>query len=171
MTCFSCSSLNNNLIHDCTHVRSKECWFCLSSPNVESHLIISVGGNLYCALAKGPLVDDHVLLIPVEHSPSTLSLPPDCQRDLNRYQSSLRKYCKTQRKELIFFELISKRGTHANLQVRVNSLFISTHMHERQMSPLWLTIPSIFCSSLLYIKLLVQCNLCQIFLFNYSAYF
>ncbi|XP_057247376.1 zinc finger CCCH domain-containing protein 64 isoform X2 [Beta vulgaris subsp. vulgaris] len=96
--------------------RSKECWFCLSSPNVESHLIISVGGNLYCALAKGPLVDDHVLLIPVEHSPSTLSLPPDCQRDLNRYQSSLRKYCKTQRKELIFFELISKRGTHANLQ-------------------------------------------------------
>lgn len=102
--------------HGASTNRSKECWFCLSSPNVESHLIISVGENLYCALAKGPLVDDHVLLIPVEHSPSTLSLPPDGQRDLYRYQSSLRMYCKTQRKEFIFFELISKRGTHANFQ-------------------------------------------------------
>lgn len=102
--------------HSASTNRSKECWFCLSSPNVESHLIITVGENLYCALAKGPLVDDHVLLVPVEHSPSTLSLPPDCQRELYRYQSSLRMYSKTQRKEFIFFELISKRGTHANLQ-------------------------------------------------------
>ncbi|XP_021859400.1 zinc finger CCCH domain-containing protein 64 isoform X1 [Spinacia oleracea] len=102
--------------HSATTNRSKECWFCLSSPSVESHLIITVGENLYCALAKGPLVDDHVLLLPVEHSPSTLSLPPDSQSELYRYQSSLRKYSKTQRKEFIFFELISKRGTHANLQ-------------------------------------------------------
>lgn len=96
--------------------RSKECWFCLSSPNVESHLIISIGENIYCALPKGPLVDDHVLLIPVEHSPSTLSLLPDCQREIYRFQCSLRVYCKTQGKEILFFELISKRGTHANLQ-------------------------------------------------------
>ncbi|CAO2841546.1 unnamed protein product [Amaranthus hypochondriacus] len=96
--------------------RSRECWFCLSSPNVESHLIISVTEHLYCALAKGPLVDDHVLLIPVEHSPNTLSLPSDCQKELHKYQSCLRMFGKTQRKEFIFFELISKRGTHANLQ-------------------------------------------------------
>ncbi|XP_021715122.1 zinc finger CCCH domain-containing protein 64-like isoform X1 [Chenopodium quinoa] len=102
--------------NNATTNRSKECWFCLSSPNVESHLIITVGENIYCALAKGPLVDDHVLLLPVEHSPSTLSLPPDCQRELYKNQSSLRMYCKTQRKEYIFFELISIRGTHANLQ-------------------------------------------------------
>ncbi|KAL2930069.1 Zinc finger CCCH domain-containing protein 64 [Bienertia sinuspersici] len=86
--------------HTASSNRSKECWFCLSSPSVETHLIITVGENLYCALAKGPLVDDHVLLIPVEHSPSTLALPPDGQRDLYKYQSSLRMYCKTQGKTL-----------------------------------------------------------------------
>ncbi|KAL9224253.1 hypothetical protein vseg_000310 [Gypsophila vaccaria] len=96
--------------------RSKECWFCLSSPNLESHLIISVGENIYCAMAKGPLVDDHVLLIPIEHSPSTLSLTPDGQGELYRFQCSLRKFCKTQGKEVVFFEWITKRGTHANLQ-------------------------------------------------------
>ncbi|GAB4853788.1 hypothetical protein Ancab_017982 [Ancistrocladus abbreviatus] len=96
--------------------RSKECWFCLSSPNVESDLIVSVGEHFYCALAKGPLVDDHMLILPIEHSPSTLSLPPECKRELCRFQSSLRMYSKNQGKEIIFFELISKRGTHANLQ-------------------------------------------------------
>ncbi|XP_074280724.1 zinc finger CCCH domain-containing protein 64 isoform X1 [Silene latifolia] len=97
-------------------IRSKECWFCLSSPHLESHLIISVGEHLYCAMAKGPLVDDHVLLIPIEHSSSTLSLTPDGQRELFRFQCSLRTFCKTQGKEVVFFEWITKRGMHANLQ-------------------------------------------------------
>lgn len=29
------------------------CWFCLSSPSVEKHLIIAVGTSSYIALAKG----------------------------------------------------------------------------------------------------------------------
>ncbi|KAL0315769.1 UNVERIFIED_CONTAM: Zinc finger CCCH domain-containing protein 64 [Sesamum radiatum] len=95
---------------------SKECWFCLSSPSVESHLITSVGEYCYCALAKGPLVQDHVLIIPIEHLPNTLSLPPECEKDLYRLQSSLQAYFKRQGKEVVFFEWVSKRGTHANLQ-------------------------------------------------------
>lgn len=105
--------------------RSKDCWFCLSSPNVESHLIISVGENCYCALAKGPLVQDHVLVIPVEHSPNTLSLPPECVIDLGRFQNSLKKYYKNQGKEVVFFEWASKRSTHANLQVKRFNKFVS----------------------------------------------
>lgn len=85
---------------------------------MESHLITSVGEYCYCALAKGPLVEDHVLLIPIEHFPNTLSLPPECEKDLSRLQSSLRAYFKRDGKEVIFFEWVSKRGTHANLQVR-----------------------------------------------------
>ncbi|CAL0306981.1 unnamed protein product [Lupinus luteus] len=96
--------------------RSKECWFCLSSPNVESHLIISIGENYYLALAKGPLVDDHVLIIPVEHMPSTLSLSSESEDGLFRFQNSLMRYCKNQGKDVIFFEWVSVRGTHANLQ-------------------------------------------------------
>lgn len=45
-----------------SHKRSKrqkidfdqnKCWFCLASPNVEKHLIITVGTETYVALAKG----------------------------------------------------------------------------------------------------------------------
>ncbi|XP_051114303.1 zinc finger CCCH domain-containing protein 64 [Andrographis paniculata] len=96
--------------------RSKECWFCLSSPSLESHLIISIGEYCYCALAKGPLVEDHVLIIPIEHLPNSLSLPPECEKDLFRLQSSLKAFFKGQGKEVVFFEWVSKRGTHSNVQ-------------------------------------------------------
>lgn len=96
--------------------RSKECWFCLSSPNIESHLIVSVGETFYCALAKGPLVPDHILIVPVEHFPNTLSLGPEYETEINRLQNCLRKYFKSQGKEVVFFEWVSKRSTHANLQ-------------------------------------------------------
>ncbi|KAJ9547892.1 hypothetical protein OSB04_020435 [Centaurea solstitialis] len=96
--------------------RSKECWFCLSSPSVESHLITSVGENCYCALAKGPLVPDHILILPIEHLPNTLSSPPECEIELVRFQNSLRAYFKNNRKEVVFFEWVYIRGTHANLQ-------------------------------------------------------
>ncbi|KAL6974538.1 hypothetical protein U1Q18_028723 [Sarracenia purpurea var. burkii] len=97
--------------------RSRDCWFCLSSPSVESHLITSIGEYYYCALAKGPLVEDHVLLIPVEHTPTTLSSPPECETELIRFQNSLKMYFKNQGKEVVFFEWVFRRGTHANLQV------------------------------------------------------
>ncbi|XP_022960696.1 zinc finger CCCH domain-containing protein 64 isoform X2 [Cucurbita moschata] len=96
--------------------RSKECWFCLSSPNIESHLIVSVGESFYCALAKGHLVPDHILIVPVEHFPNTLSLGPEFETEINRLQNCLRKYFKSQGKEVVFFEWVSKRSTHANLQ-------------------------------------------------------
>ncbi|CAK9140534.1 unnamed protein product [Ilex paraguariensis] len=97
--------------------RSKECWFCMSSPNIESHLITSIGEHYYCALAKGPLVPDHMLIIPVEHSPNTLSSLPECETELGRFQNSVKAYFKNQGKEVVFFEWVFRRGTHANLQV------------------------------------------------------
>ncbi|KAL7189266.1 hypothetical protein ACSBR1_039003 [Camellia fascicularis] len=97
--------------------RPRDCWFCLSSPSLESHLITSIGEHYYCALAKGPLIEDHVLIIPVEHIPTTLASPPECEIELIRFQKSLKMYFKDQGKEVVFFEWVFKRGTHANLQV------------------------------------------------------
>ncbi|OVA04008.1 zinc finger protein [Macleaya cordata] len=96
--------------------RSRECWFCLSSPSIESHLVLSIGENYYFALAKGPLVEDHVLIIPIEHSPNTLSDDPKSEIELERFQNALKMYFKNQGKEVVFFEWIFKHGTHANLQ-------------------------------------------------------
>jgi hypothetical protein len=35
--------------------RGSGCWFCLSNPKVEKHLVISVAEESYLALAKGPI--------------------------------------------------------------------------------------------------------------------
>ncbi|KAL6846334.1 hypothetical protein ACP4OV_023782 [Aristida adscensionis] len=93
------------------------CWFCLSSPDVESHLVISIGEGYYCALAKGPLVPNHVLMIPVEHCPSTLMMPPEAEAELGRYKSALGKYFERQGKTAVYFEWMSQQSRHANLQV------------------------------------------------------
>ncbi|KAJ1289440.1 hypothetical protein BS78_02G164100 [Paspalum vaginatum] len=93
------------------------CWFCLSSPDVESHLVISIGEGYYCALAKGPLVPDHVLMIPVEHCPSTLVMPPEAEAELGRYKNALGKYFEKHGKTAVYFEWVSQLSRHANLQV------------------------------------------------------
>lgn len=42
-----------------------ECWFCLSNPAVETHLIVTVVEDTYLCLAKGGMVDAHLLIVPV----------------------------------------------------------------------------------------------------------
>lgn len=90
----------------------------MSSPDVESHLVISIGEGYYCALAKGPLVPNHVLVIPVEHCSSTLKMPVEAEAELGRYKDALAKYFEKQGKIAIYFEWVSQQSRHANLQVR-----------------------------------------------------
>lgn len=96
---------------------------------MESHLITSIGEHCYCALAKGPLVEDHVLIIPVEHLPNTLSLTAECETELVKYQKSLKAYFENQEKEAVFFEWVSRRGTHANLQVWIHLVRLNAGYH------------------------------------------
>lgn len=95
------------------------CWFCLSSPNIDTHLVVSVGDHCYCALAKGPLCAGHVLVLPIEHQPSTISLSLDAQMELEKYKYAIRECFRAQGKAAIFFEryLQLRAGTHAHLQV------------------------------------------------------
>ena len=80
--------------HDHNHRPSKrarqapptpqECFFCLSNPNLATHLITSIADNTYLTTAKGPLSDAstfpklgfpaHVLIIPLSHSPTLASI-------------------------------------------------------------------------------------------------
>ena len=46
------------------------CWFCLGSPEVEKHLVVTVGETLYVALPKGPLTDGHFMIVPIAHEES-----------------------------------------------------------------------------------------------------
>lgn len=75
---------------------SRECWFCLQNPNCDAHLVVSVGAvrpecpgccgvpcaalsdatqEMYLALAKGGVVDEHLLIVPIYHYSSMVALP------------------------------------------------------------------------------------------------
>ncbi|KAI3752752.1 hypothetical protein L2E82_24789 [Cichorium intybus] len=69
-----------------------------------------------CALAKGPLVPDHVLILPIENLPNTLTSPQECETELVKFQKSLKDYFKKNGKEVVFFEWVYVKTTHANLQ-------------------------------------------------------
>lgn len=105
---------------------NQSCWFCLSSPNIDSHLVVSIGENFYCAIAKGPLVEGHVLVIPIEHLPSSLSLPPDADGELQNYKNALKRFFRKQGNSIIVFERYFnlRVATHAHLQVGETSLLL-----------------------------------------------
>ncbi|XP_038053166.1 CWF19-like protein 1 [Patiria miniata] len=92
------------------------CWFCLGSPEVEKHLVVSVGTSTYMALAKGGLIPDHVLVLPIGHYQSIVDLPEDVIEELEQYKSALRRYFKSIGKTCVIFER-NFRTQHLQLQV------------------------------------------------------
>ena len=92
------------------------CWFCLSSPEVAKHLIVSVGSHAYLALPKGGLTDDHLLICPVGCYPSQVSLPEEAAEEVDKFKSALRKMYKKHNKVPVFFERNYKQQ-HLQIQV------------------------------------------------------
>lgn len=62
----------------------EDCYFCLSNPNLATHLVTSIGTDAYLTTAKGPLstssmfpwlgFPSHVLIIPLAHTPTLMSI-------------------------------------------------------------------------------------------------
>lgn len=80
------------------------CWFCLSSPTVERHLVISVGSHCYLALAKGPLTPDHVLILPITHHQATTQVPDEVNEEIKKFKESLMKMFASLGQLVVFFE-------------------------------------------------------------------
>jgi diadenosine tetraphosphate (Ap4A) HIT family hydrolase len=72
-------------------------------------------------LDKGQITPDHVLVVPIEHYPSMLSLPPAGADEVARYLSSLRAAFAADGKRLVGFErhlaLRGKGGNHCHVNV------------------------------------------------------
>lgn len=74
-----------------------ECFFCLSNPNLATHLISSIGNDSYLTIAKGPLTTSesnkavgvgypgHALIIPLTHSPTLALIPDEDNARFNTY--------------------------------------------------------------------------------------
>ncbi len=81
-----------------------ECFFCLSNPNLATHLIASIAEDAYVTTAKGPLSTPttypsltfpaHMLIIPLSHSPTLATItPPESKistyKEMQRYRHAL----------------------------------------------------------------------------------
>ncbi|KAL9127565.1 MAG: hypothetical protein Q9217_003582 [Psora testacea] len=82
----------------------QECFFCLSNPNIATHLITSIGNDSYLTTAKGPLTTAksfpslafpaHILIIPLSHSSSLNSIESSetrisTHKEMERYRHAL----------------------------------------------------------------------------------
>jgi hypothetical protein len=118
-----------------------ECWFCLSNPKVTKHLIVAIGSETYVTLPKGQLIPTtlsaiaqggtkplvpgggHVLIIPIAHHPTLMSIPVDDSitiiSELESYKDSLRACYASYGAVPVTFEVgrLSGRGGHAHVQV------------------------------------------------------
>ncbi|XP_075066329.1 CWF19-like protein 1 isoform X2 [Mixophyes fleayi] len=92
------------------------CWFCLASPEVEKHLVVSIGEDCYVALAKGGLTSDHVLILPIGHYQAMVDLSSEVVEECEKYKASLKKFYKAKGKRYVMFER-NYRSQHLQLQV------------------------------------------------------
>ncbi|NWI13439.1 C19L1 protein, partial [Crypturellus soui] len=92
------------------------CWFCLASPEVEKHLVVSIGTHCYLALAKGGLLPDHVLILPIGHYQSVVDLPGEVVEEVTKYKSALKEFFRSQGKRYVLFER-NYKSQHLQLQV------------------------------------------------------
>lgn len=88
---FDMNSRNDRKKHKKTKFEfdQSKCWFCLSSKDVSRHLVISEGKEVYLALAKGGVVDDHFLILPIMHHQSLSTLPDHIKEEFRKYKVSL----------------------------------------------------------------------------------
>lgn len=85
----------------------QECFFCLSNPNLATHLIASIANDSYLTIAKGPLTTlstfpslkcpAHILIIPLAHSATLAAIPEADSRasslaEMHRYRRALQSY-------------------------------------------------------------------------------
>lgn len=111
-----------------------ECFFCLSNPNLATHLITSIGNDAYLTTAKGPLstattypnlpYPAHILIIPLSHSPTIASItPPETRQstyqEMERYRKSLQSMLRAQSSGTLgaaTWEVSRSEGIHVHWQ-------------------------------------------------------
>jgi hypothetical protein len=111
-----------------------ECFFCLSNPNLSTHLITSIGSDAYLTTAKGPLTlkstypsletPCHILIIPLAHAPTLSSIQEqESQKstfqELQRYKNALNSMLHSKvggKLGSVTWEVSRNRGVHFHWQ-------------------------------------------------------
>ena len=102
---------------------ANDCFFCLSNVNVAKHLIVSIGEEVYLALAKGPLTtpessglpfSGHVLIIPIAHR--AIALPSETE-EMESYRLKLTSFFNSLNCQAVTFEFRHAESIHAHWQM------------------------------------------------------
>jgi Protein similar to CwfJ C-terminus 1/Protein similar to CwfJ C-terminus 2 len=114
-----------------------ECFFCLSSPTVQTHLITSIATDAYLTTARGPLsaastfpslnFPAHILIIPLTHSPTLASIEePEAREntlaEMHKYRSALQNMLRTRSAKgeqplgAVTWEVSRRGGVHTHWQ-------------------------------------------------------
>ena len=67
-------------------------------------LVVDVLDEVYLAVDKGPINDMHVLVVPVEHYPNTMTLKPAAFRELEDMTGALKRAYASKGLEMVGFE-------------------------------------------------------------------
>ncbi|ODV96502.1 hypothetical protein PACTADRAFT_2795 [Pachysolen tannophilus NRRL Y-2460] len=119
-------------------VTPDQCFFCLSNPKIDVHMIISIGEHCYLTIAKGPLtrphrglidISGHGIIIPISHIPTLRSLNEKEDETTNitksplfdeilKYKIALIKMFKNINSEfkIVFFEVSRLKSVHYHIQ-------------------------------------------------------
>ncbi|KAG0367058.1 hypothetical protein BGZ54_004483 [Gamsiella multidivaricata] len=107
------------------------CWFCLSNPDVDKNLIVSIGTEMYMTMAKGQLATTasslipgggHLLLVTINHYSSFRTVDAEARKDLesemNKYKDGLAKLFRSKGAAMVTWELsMGGRMQHAHVQI------------------------------------------------------
>lgn len=116
-------------------VSPQSCFFCLSNPRFETHMVVSVGKHSYVATAKGPLpradkslrMAGHAILIPIAHEP-TLLADSDAAREICMFQKLLAKAFLSHNMATVFYDISRPDNVHYHMQmVPVPVSVVQTH--------------------------------------------
>lgn len=92
------------------------CWFCLGNPEFRKHLVVHVGQHFYMALAKGGLIENHLVIVPIEHLPSTEPLSAELIDELCVLRRSLDALFKDDGLIGVYFCLCHIQSHHWHMQ-------------------------------------------------------
>ncbi|KAL6784615.1 CGL125 [Auxenochlorella protothecoides x Auxenochlorella symbiontica] len=107
------------------------CWFCLSNANADIDLVVSVGEESYVAVDKGAITDEHVLVVSVEHFPSSQSLSIDCYAEIRRYWAALDRCAAAGGRQLVGFERYMALRKSGGNHCHINALAVSAEAAAR----------------------------------------
>lgn len=121
-------------------ITPQECFFCLSNPNVETHMIVTIEKFCYLTIARGPLTRynkeipfaGHGIIIPIEHM-STIDVNSPTFQEINDLE--IRLYHKFNEKYpdfvLVVFDINLTTNIHYHKQLLpIHRRFLMGHKFE-----------------------------------------